>query len=192
MPFPADLLSTSAAELARHLDALEPHTRLEQVLALTARQQATLFDLAEGHRVFTLDDLAPTTAPPLLGVRHEGRNSLYAFTRFAKLFAVPDDPSRITTERWGFNDTSALVTTTVGPGYFVAVQQGREVLVDYTRLPPKPLTGAPRPLPNSSRLSRFVYNQTKDVVRGVSTHVSVGRAWRGTRRLDNWFVLCRV
>ncbi len=192
MPSLADLLSTSAAELARHLDALDPQSRLEQVLALSARQQARLFELAEGHRVFTLDDLAPAAATPLLGIRHEGRNSLYAFTRFAKVFAVPDEPSLITTERWGFNDTSALVTTTVGPGYFVAVQQGSEVLVDYTRLPPKALTGAPRPLPNSSRLSRFVYNQTKDLVRGVSTHVSIGRAWRGTRRLDNWFVLCRV
>jgi hypothetical protein len=30
------------------------------------------------------------------------------------------------------------------------------------------------------------------VVRGVSKHVSIGRAWRGTRVLDNWFVLCRT
>jgi hypothetical protein len=29
-------------------------------------------------------------------------------------------------------------------------------------------------------------------VRAVSRHVSIGRAWRGARKLDNWFVLCRT
>lgn len=191
----SDLISapgTTPAMLAQHLDALTPEARLAQTLALGASAQARLFDLVEGARRFTLDELAPQTATPLTGVRHEGRNSMLLFTRFAKIFAVPDEPTKAATERWGFNATSALVTTTVGPGYFVTIQQGDEVLVDYTRLPPKPLLGAPAILPNEARLSRFVYNQTKDVVRGVSHHVSIGRAWRGTRRLDNWFVLCRV
>lgn len=183
---------TTPSELATHLDGLTPDARLAQTLALTDRQQAQLFDVVEGARRFTLDDLAPSTTPPLVGVRHEGRNSLYAFTRFAKVFAVPDDAGLVPTERWGFNDTSTLVTTAVGPGYFVAVPQGDEVLVDYTRLPPKGLPGAPPPRSNATRLSLFVYNRTRDLVRGVSTHVSIGRAWRGTRRLDNWFVLCRV
>jgi hypothetical protein len=30
-----------------------------------------------------------------------------------------------------------------------------------------------------------------DVMRGVSTHVSIGRARRGGKMSDNWFVLCR-
>ena len=181
--------TVTAAGLAEYLDALAPGDRLAQTLALVDDEQARLFEIAAGARRFTLDDLAPASTPPLVGVRHEGRNSLYLFTRFAKIFAVPDEPLP---ERWGYNATSSLVTTTVGPGYFVAVQQGDEVLVDYTRLPKRPLTGAPAILPNEARLSRFVYNRTKDVVRGVSQHVSIGRAWRGTRQLDNWFVLCRV
>ena len=111
------------------------------------------------------------------------------FSRSAKLLDTTPDGRE---ERWGFNATSAFVTTAVGPGYFVAVQEGDEVLVDYTRLPEAPLEGAPRILKNESRLSYFVYNQTRDRVRGVSTHVSIGRAWRGPRQLDNWFVLCRV
>ena len=181
--------TVTAAGLADYLDALPPLARLAQTLALGDDDQARLFEIAAGARRFTLDDLAPEATTPLEGVRHEGRNSLSLFTRFAKIFAVPDKPLP---ERWGYNATSALVTTTVGPGYFVAVQQGDEVLVDYTRLPPRPLTGGPAILPNDSRLSRFVYHRTKDVVRGVSQQVSIGRAWRGTRRLDNWFVLCRV
>jgi hypothetical protein len=178
--------------LAAHLDALSASARLTETLALDARHQARLFELVEGARRFTLDDLAPGGTRPMVGVRHEGRNSLPAFSRFAKVFAVPDEPALASAERWGFNATSALVTTTVGPGYFVAVPQGDEVLVDYTRLPPRPLEGAPRVLDNGERLSFFVYRQTRDVVRGVSAHVSIGRAWRGTKRLDNWFVLCRV
>jgi hypothetical protein len=182
---------STPTSLAAYLDALTPAERLAQTLALGSKAQARLFDLVDGARRFTLDDLAPATGAPLVGVRHEGRNSMLAFTRFAKVFAVPEgvDPSN---ERWGFNATSALVSTTVGPGYFVAVPQGDAVLVDYTRLPSKPLHGAPPVLPNEARLSRFVYNQTKDLVRGVSQHVSIGRAWRGTRQLDNWFVLCRT
>lgn len=181
--------STTPAGLANHLDALSPLARLTQVLALGSDAQERLFDLVAGARRFTLDDLAPSSTPPLQGVRHEGRNSMYLFTRFAKLFARPDETAA---ERWGYNATSTLVTTTVGPGYFVAVQQGDEVLVDYTRLPRQPLLGAPPILPNEARLSRFVYHRTRDVVRGVSAHVSIGRAWRGERRLNNWFVLCRV
>lgn len=178
--------------LAAHLDGLTAPQRLAETLALTPSQQARLFDVVQGARRLSLDDLAPATGQPLEGVRHEGRNSLLAFSRFAKVFAVPDDAAKATTERWGFNATSGLVTVTVGPGYFVAVQQGDEVLVDYTRLPPRPLAGAPRVLGNDERLSYFVYNRTRDVVRAVSSHVSIGRAWRGERRLDNWFVLCRV
>ncbi len=190
----ADLIASSsvtAVTLAAHLDALPSEVRLSQVLALGAASQARLFEIVEGARRFTLDDLAPAATPALTGVRHEGRNSLLLFTRFAKVFAVPDGATA-TIERWGYNATSALVSTAVGPGYFVTVQQGDEVLVDYTRLPEKPLVGAPPILSNAARLSRFVYHQTKDVVRGVSQHVSIGRAWRGTRRLDNWFVLCRA
>lgn len=187
-----DAADVDAGALAAHLDGLSDAQRVVETLALDGRRQAKLFEVAQGARRFTLDELAPAGTAPLTGVTHEGRNSMPLFSRFAKVFAVPDDASRAGAERWGFNRTPGLVTTTVGPGYFVAVQQGDEVLVDYTRLPPRPLLGAPAILSNASRLSFFVYNRTKDVVRGVSKHVSIGRAWRGTRRLDNWFVLCRT
>lgn len=184
--------SVTAQALAEHLDALPDAERLTQTMALTSAHQAKLFDLVEGARKLTLDDLAPATTQPLHGVRHEGRNSLLAFTRFAKVFAVPDDASKVATERWGFNDSGFTVNTFVGPGYFVVTPDGGEVLVDYTQYPPRPHVGGPRILSNSARLSRFVFNNTKDRVRAVSKHVSIGRAWRGAKRLDNWFVLCRT
>ncbi len=180
------------AALAEHLDSLDDAKRITQTLALSARHQARLFEVVEGARPITLEALAPSSAPPLQGLPHQGRNSMYAFTRFTKLFAVPDEPALTTTERWGWNRAGPVVENFVGPGYFVVTQQGAEVLVDYRRLPPRPLLGAPPVRSNATRLSFFVYNRTSDVVRGVSAHVSVGRAWRGTRRLDNWFVLCRT
>jgi hypothetical protein len=66
------------------------------------------------------------------------------------------------------------------------------VVVDYTRpLPRRAPPGLPPIVPNHARLSRFVYNGTVDVLRGVSERVTIGRATRGGRPLDNWFVLCR-
>jgi hypothetical protein len=101
-----------------------------------------------------------------------------------------------------------------GPGYFVAhpADTAGEVTIDYTRQPgPLPSSNAhsnahsndgadgpsgtpsgwPAFVPNSARLGRFVYQGTTDIVRGLSNHVSIGRARRGTEWMDAWFVLCR-
>ena len=182
--------TVTAIGLSEYLDALTDDERLAQTHSLRSDEQARLFELVAGARKFTLEDLAPKQTPPLVGVLHFGKNSLPLFTRFAKVFSVPDEATP-QAERWGFNLNPSLVALTVGPGYFVAVEQGPEVIVDYTRQPPRPLIDGPRILPNDRRLSRFVYNGTKDLLRGVSKHVSIGRASRGTRQLDNWFVLCR-
>jgi hypothetical protein len=190
------LLGGDAVDLTaicKHLDGLSAPERVAEVLALDRRSQAKLFEAAKGFRPMTLDDLVPPGVEAMRGVPHEGRNSLPAFTRFAKVFYRPDDAALAKQERWGFNRTSRLVTTAVGPGYYVAYPHGEgEVLVDYTRHPPRFPEGGPTFLPNDARLSRFVYHQTQDVLRGVSKHVSIGRATRRGKALDNWFVLCRV
>ena len=67
-----------------------------------------------------------------------------------------------------------------------------EVLIDYLQVPPDKPSHWPKILSNSKRLSRFVYNGTQDVLRGVSEHVTIGRATRGGKDLPNFFVLCRV
>jgi hypothetical protein len=178
------------AALAAHLDGLTPTERLAQTLALDGRAQARLFELAQGKRRVRITDLVAPSLPPLSPVAHEGRNSLPAFKHFAKVFVRPDTGDA--KELWGYNRTSAVVSTLVGPGYYVAYDQGAdEVLVDYLRQPPKGAAGWPPILRNDQRLSRFVYNRTQDVLRGVSQHVTIGRATRDGKTLDNWFVLCR-
>ena len=58
---------------------------------------------------------------------------------------------------------------------------------------PDGLDFAPLPdiVPNEARLGRFVYAGMKDYMRRVSEHVSIGRAYKGGKPMNAWFVLCR-
>jgi hypothetical protein len=188
-----DLLRSGSfdiADVGRRLDQLAPAVRLAAVRSLGGRAQAELYDAAKGVRKLRLEDLVPSTVEPLQEVVHEGKNSLPAFTQFAKVFCRPRNGDA--RELWGYNRNPRLVEKAVGPGYYVAYEgPGDEVLVDYTRLPKGKLPDWPEIISNEERLSRFVYSGMIDALRGVSTHVSIGRAIRHGKTADNWFVLCR-
>ena len=64
-------------------------------------------------------------------------------------------------------------------------------MIDYRRLPPDRPPGWPAIIPNSARLSRFIYYLTVDVLRRVSDRVTIGRAYRNGRPMDAWFALVR-
>jgi len=185
-------LSASAPDMTaigELLDQLSPATRLAECMAMPKRQQAALFDAADGFMPIDLNYLVPNDAPPLQEVVHEGRNSLPAFRRFAKVMCRGTEGD----ELLGYNRSGASIMVPVGPGYFVAYPHNtNEVLVDYLRVPTEKPDHWPKILPNSARLSRFVYNGTQDVLRGVSKHVCIGRASKGGKDMDNWFVLCRT
>ncbi|MDP3274523.1 MAG: hypothetical protein Q8Q09_04960 [Deltaproteobacteria bacterium] len=177
------------ASLAARLDGMTHHERVRHVCDLGAREQAQLFDAAKGVRKLSIEDFVPERLGELTQVVHHGRNSLPVFTRFEKRFCrapQQDHPG----ELWGYNEQIMKLVT--GPGYFVAYNvPDDEVLIDYTRVPPRGAPGWPAVLPNSARLSRVIYNGTKDLMRGVSKHVSIGRAARAGKDMDNWFVLVR-
>ena len=189
----AEKLTNDVPALSARLDAMTAEQRLAETLSLNKRQQAELFEAAQGLNPLTLEFLVPAAMPAMAGVAHEGRNSLALFTRFAKVFCRPDEPAAAGREVWGYNRTSGFISTAVGPGYFVAYQHDKpgELLVDYLRQPPRHPPDWPEIISNSARLSRVVYNGTQDVLRGVSRHVSIGRASRNGKWMDNWFVLCR-
>ena len=66
------------------------------------------------------------------------------------------------------------------------------VVVDYFEVPAEAVVdGWPRVVPNGRGLQRFVYHQTRDFLRAVSEHVSIGAAFKRNRPLDHYFVLCR-
>ena len=179
--------STVLATLAKELDSFDHAKRLAWIRALSGRDQAKLYEAAEGFRTVGLDYFVPATTAPLVEVIHHGKNSLPLFSSFQKRFCRP--PSGGDKELWGYNHQS--MTWATGPGCFVVHSIGNEVDIDYTKLP----TGKPAAWPeirdNNRGLSRLVYATMKDRMRGVSNHVSIGRAAKKGKWLDNWFVLCR-
>jgi hypothetical protein len=186
----ADRLDMEAIE--KYLDGLDARMRVEEVRSLGRREQRRLFDAADGYRPVRVEDIVPPETPSTREVVHHGKNSLPLFTRFAKVFCRSEGNGG--GELYGYNRNSSFLETVVGPGYFVARDNDRdgEVLIDYLRTPPaRPIDGWPQVLPNHARLSRFVYNGTQDVLRGVSRHVSIGRAYKKGKPMGAWFVLCR-
>lgn len=185
-----DLLATPAtglATLAKELDAMDHATRLAFCRAMSGRDQAKLFEAAEGFRPVGLADFVPATTPALVEVIHHGTNSLPIFSTFQKRFCRPSAPG--STQLWGYNQQSLMPLT--GPGFYVVDAIGEEVVIDYTRLPTEKPAAWPEIRDNARGLSRLVYATMKDTMRGVSQHVSIGRAAKKGKWLDNWFVLCR-
>ncbi len=172
-------------QIRDRLDAVDQDERLAEIWGLSGPEQARLFDVAQGFLPVTVEAVLPAGTD--YGV-NEGKNSLPLFSQFAKVFYRGDNPA----ELCGFNRNGWVVSTFVGPGYYVAYPNGAELVIDYTRLPTRKPDGWPAIADNASRLSRVVYNGTKDVLRGVSKHVTIGRASRNGKNLDNWFVLCRT
>jgi hypothetical protein len=189
-----ELLSNDAPNMhaiESHLDGLQSAQRVLEVRALGRAHQARLFDAAKGYKPISLDDLVRRDRGAMQEVVHHGKNSLPFFSHFAKVFVRPGAAGE--PELWGYNRTGKLIETAIGPGYFVAYPHDieGEVLIDYLRVPPQRPEHWPDILPNSARLSRFVYGGTQDVLRGVSKHVTIGRATKGGKLMAAWFVLSR-
>lgn len=187
----------SLAELVAHLDALTHEDRREQLAALGRGDQRRLWKLAEGAEPITRSFFVPDELPPRRAVHHDGKNTLPipGFTRFQKVFARPEDG---TPRLFGYNRGRS--EGIIGPGYFVTVDTaGRPewtargpVVVDYFQVPDGPVPdGWPRVRANSVGLQYFVYHRTRDFMRRVSRHVSIGAAYKVERALDHYFTLCR-
>jgi hypothetical protein len=178
-------------EIAAALDAKAPSVRIEEVRALGAPEQKVLWKLALG-RAMTFDDLVPPDYGPLEPVRHFGKNTQPAFTHFEKRFCRP---SSATPEPllWGYNE--GPTRSFIGPGYFVVRQTPTDprgaTVVDYWSVPPEKPAEWPTIRSNESGLQRLVYAHMEDFLRKVSTHVSIGRAWRERRETPHHFLLCR-
>jgi hypothetical protein len=122
-------------------------------------------------------------------VIHDGRNTLLFFNYFQKRFCRPSDPS-IKDKLWGYNHQTMSWFT--GPGYFVAKPDGPDaVVIDYYDVPPEKPESWPKIRDNESGFGRLVYGHMRDYMRGVSQHVTIGRANREGKDFDAWFVLCR-
>jgi len=179
--------------LGKTLDELGHSARVWATRQWTRGTQAKLYEAAKGFRPVSLADYVPEGTAPLTEVRTWGMNTLPAHNHFQKRFCKPGDPEA-KDRLIGFNFQGLSGFT--GPGYYVAHPAGDEgeVDIDYTMAPTatdgKPAEW-PEVVPNSARLGRFVYYGMVDVMRGISTHVSIGRARKKDGWMDAWFVLVR-
>ncbi|NNL67895.1 MAG: hypothetical protein HKP30_16725 [Myxococcales bacterium] len=192
----ADLIRSDAKilEIAQHLDGLDHETRLAETRTLTGPDQKKLFRAAEESPPLDFAFFVPDAVPDRTQVVHHGKNSQPAFKFFQKRWCRPADREGAL---YGYNETA--VRPLIGPGYFVAHETadgGRDprgaIVVDYFQVPQTPVApGWPAVKPNSAGLQRFVYDKTRDYMRRVSKHVSIGEAHRLEKSVLGWFVLCR-
>jgi len=178
-------------ELREYLEELGHDSRLAALRSLRPGHLRRMYDAVEGMWKLDLSHFVPPTHAAFRTVHHHGKNSLPAFTTFQKWFC---QPAKDSDELWGLNDQALSPVT--GPGYFVARQatDGRdEVDFDYLEVPPEAPAGWPPVQANEAglNLSRFVYGGMVDRVRKVSDQVSIGRAFKGSKPMRAWFVLCR-
>ncbi len=184
--------------IAEQLDRASHEERIGALHSLDRSAQRALYRKAADSRPLHLDDFVPRTVPALVEVRHFGRNTLPlppAHRLFEKRFCRPDDGSE---RLFGYNHAPSKWL--IGPGYFVLMptsgharwQERGALLVDYFQVPDGPVPDHwPAVVRNARGLQRFVYDGTRDFLRRVSTHVTIGAAYKGERALDHYFVLCR-
>jgi hypothetical protein len=190
--------AASVDAIAAFLDGLSHDARLSQTRALDRNAQRQLYRKAAAAKPVTLLDFVPQAVAPRIEVIHHGRNTLPlpgSLRHFQKRFSRPDSSE---TQLYGYNLSPFL--TTVGPGFFVAVATaGRPeweargaIVIDYFQIPDGPVpAGWPPVIPNTKGLQRFVYHRTRDFMRRLSTHVTIGAAFKEEKSLDHYFILCR-
>lgn len=180
--------------LAEILDGLGHEGRVHTTRGWTKKRQAEIFEAAKGVMPLDLDFFVPSSVGPLVEVIHEGKNTLPMFSHFQKRFAkLEGEPFAI----GGYNhQTMAPVT---GPGYFVvrpiedaekADHEG-EIAIDYRSLPKTKVASWPEIKGNDGGLGALVYGGMIDYMRGISSHVSIGRAYKQGKAMDAWFTLVR-
>jgi hypothetical protein len=184
--------------IAAHLDALDHAGRMRELAKTTRDDQRALWVKAAAAPDLTYAHFVPDGVPAKTAVVHHGRNTLPLPGQqkfFRKPMARPDDGSA---RAFGYND--APTQSLVGPGYFVLVptkgnaewERRGAWVVDYFQVPDGAVPSSwPKVVPNTQGLQRFVYHGTRDFMRRISAHVSIGAAFKGEKPLDHYFTLCR-
>ena len=189
--------SGTLAEVAALLDGLSPADREAALSGLGRKLQRQLYQKAADGPILTTAHFVPEGREQ---VHHFGRNTLPlpGKHRFFEKRFCPADPLDGRARLFGYNEAPSKGL--IGPGFFVAyATAGRpdweargSVVIDYFLTPDGPVPGGwPAVVPNTKGLQRFVYNGTRDFMRGVSAHVTIGAAHKGEKALDHYFVLCR-
>jgi hypothetical protein len=175
--------------LSAVLDGLGHEGRYHAVCTWTKAQKERLFEAAKGFRPLDIDFIVPTSTP-LEPVIHDGHNTLPIFSFFQKRFV------RIEGESYpaaGYNHQSMMRFN--GPGYFVVTkgegEREGELVIDYGKIPSKKPPSWPALMGNEHGLAALVNGGMVDYLRGISTHVSIGVAFKNGKPRNQWFALVR-
>lgn len=187
------------AEIGAFLDGLSHADRLAASRVLDRAQQRRLFEKAAKAPPLKFTDFVPEAAADLEEIIHHGRNTLPllpSFKLFEKRMCRPQGGGpRV----FGFNESPTRGL--IGPGYFVMIptagnpawEARGSLVVDYFQVPEGPVSaGWPEVKPNSSGLQVLVYNKTRDFMRKVSAHMTIGAAYKVEKALGHYFVLVRA
>jgi hypothetical protein len=178
-------------DVGARLDAMGHDERVKAVRSMCAHTQALLWEMAEGSEL-SLDHFVPPEVPPLTEVIHFGKNSMPAFSSFEKRFARPA-PGGDGATLLGYNE--GVLRPVVGPGYFMVRETPRSskgpVVIDYYATPRETVPSWPAIATKDWGLPALVYGFMHDYMRRVSTHVTIGRAYKFHQVTNNYFLLCR-
>ncbi len=175
--------NASAEDIAQHLDALEPHQRVKEVLAFPGRLQSRLFETVKGKHQIDINDFVGPSDQTII---YELKNSLPMLNIAQKRFFKPPEGEIV-----GYNHNTG-VATLAGPGYFYAVNgDDGEIVFDYTRLPTFRPDGWPEIKPNGGIIPRITFADMLDYTRMVSKTTAIGEAYRHGKSRKQWFLLTR-
>lgn len=185
------------SRLAEVLDGLGHEGRVHATRTWDKKRQSAIYEAAKGQTM-DMDFLVPASMGPLVEVIHDLHNTLPLFNNSQKRFfrLPPEDAAREGFEVAGYNHASTNPFT--GPGYFIVRKAGAsdgehegELAVDYTKIPKSKPAGWPEIKDNTGGIGSLVYGGMTDYMRKVSTHVSIGRAYKGGKPIGAWFTLVR-
>lgn len=176
--------------LTEILDGLGHEGRLHTASTWTKPQKEAIYEAAKGYRRIDLDFVVPSSVALLHEVIHDGHNTLGLFSSFQKRFARTEDSDCPVV---GYNHQSMQVFT--GPGYFCASlgtgEHEGELVLDHSKAPKVKAPNWPDIQKNEGGLAGIVHGGTIDYLRGLSSHVSIGAAYRDGKHRGHWFVLVR-
>jgi len=181
--------------LAEWLDGLSHGDRLEAMSKSTKAEQMKLWAMAADAAPLALTDFVPADVADKKEVIHHGRNTLPVLQGFQKRFARPTDGSE---RLFGYNE--GVTRKVIGPGYFVmhdtkgnADWETRGALVvDYFLVPDADVPASwPQVKRNNQGLQVLVYHHTRDFMRRVSKHVTIGMAFKNENSMNSYFTLVR-
>ena len=183
--------------IAERLDSLDHAGRMQALGKATPAEQQKLWLLALQAPPVTFEDFVPADVPDVTAVIHHGRNTmpLEGLRTFQKIFAR----ARGTKDKlYGFNE--GKTRPWLGPGCFtVRTTAGNAkeeklgaIVVDYYLTPDGDVPAAwPAPVSASRGISWFVYGYTRDYMRKVSRHVTIGRGFKWNIDVGALFLLIR-